>query len=75
MKKVRYFSSLDERIKHIYTLANDACKSGNRTEYYKYIDILKGILIALEYLPSDLSPNDIKMNMNLIEMYWSYCNE
>lgn len=67
--------TLDERIKRLYEMANDACKSGNKMEYYKCMDILKGILIALEYLPSDLSPNDIISNMNIIEMYWSYCNE
>lgn len=70
-----HYLTFDERIKRLYEMANDACKSGNKMEYYKCMDILKGILIALEYLPSDQSPNDIISNMNILEMYWSYCNE
>ena len=67
--------TLDERIKRLYEMANDACKSGNKLEYFKCMDILTGIAIAMQYPNEIVDRDDIIANMNMINMKWSYFNE
>lgn len=67
--------SLKLRVLSLYTMANDACKSGDKEKFYKAMDILTGIAIAMEYPNELVDRDDIKANMNIITMKWSYFNE
>lgn len=67
--------TLNDRVLRLYTYANDACRTGDKEKFYKCMDILTGIAIAMQYPNEIVDRDDIVANMNIITMKWSYFNE
>lgn len=65
-----------ERLKKIYSKANDAIKADNIQEFDHYITILRGVAVALEYGPIEgVWKNEVLCDINDLEIYWGICNE
>lgn len=67
--------TLNDRVLRLYTYANDACRTGDIEKFNKYMDILTGIAIAMQYPNEIVDRDDIIANMNMINMKWSFFNE